>query len=537
VEASGNVNHFVFATEWNLFAPEGNLAPPGSVFDNNLGNSTVKVASIAPSGGNIPSEPLDQAGDPLQIPAISTDGSHILMAAGGTGPCGFTVCPTPPIGDDYNAVKRPPMQASHLYMRVNEAVTYDVSEGHDVTFVGSSADGTKVFFTSEERLTPDDRDGSGDLYMWSEAGAKEGHALTLVSKGDNPGNPGEPGNSDTCSVSFTSKCGVLPYNRSNPYFCENEGGYYGGICMADGYIAAADTFIASQSGDIYFFSPELLDGSRGVPNQQNLYVYRNGHAQYVTTLAGAPTCWGTYSQEQCARIVRMEVTPNGNYMGFITAAQVTQYNSAGHLEMYIYNANTRRIVCASCIPNGAPPTSQVQGSQDGLFLANDGRAFYTTDDALVHVDTNNAQDVYEYVDGRPQLVTPGTGETRTPSHVFFGAAGTPGLVGVSADGRDVYFSTYDTLVRQDHNGLFLKFYDARAGGGFPAPAPPPPCEAADECHGPGSSPPVPIQADTSASLTGGNAAPGRHRHRKRGRARHRRHHGARPAPSKRGGAR
>ena len=82
----------------------------------------------------------------------------------------------------------------------------------------------------------------------------------------------------------------------------------------------------------------------------------------------------------------------------------------------------------------------------------------------------------------------------------------PGLVGVSADGQDVYFSTYDTLVSQDHNGLFLKFYDARSGGGFSAPAPPPPCEAADECHGADSSPPAAMQDETGASLSGGNLA-------------------------------
>jgi hypothetical protein len=100
------------------------------------------------------------------------------------------------------------------------------------------------------------------------------------------------------------------------------------------------------------------------------------------------------------------------------------------------------------------------------------------------------------------------------------------LDGISADGRDIYFSTFDTLTSQDHNGLFLKFYDARVTGGFPAPAPPPPCEAADECHGAGSSPPPPIQDETGAGLTGGNAHAKSHgaRHRKRKRQ-HKAHHG------------
>jgi hypothetical protein len=213
-------------------------------------------------------------------------------------------------------------------------------------------------------------------------------------------------------------------------------------------------------------------------------------------------------------------------MAFLTAGHVTQYDNAGHLEMYLYDPATRTIVCASCIPSGASPTSDVGASQDGLFMANDGRVFFSTSDPLVQGDTNEAIDVYEYVDGRPQLITPGTGEAQEPGGGLFAGTNSPGLVGVSATGSDVYFSTYDTLVPADHNGLFLKFYDARAGGGFSSPAPPPPCNAADECHSAGSSPPGAISNGTGAALgAGGNLdlAPHhkKHQHRKR------KHHGRR----------
>jgi hypothetical protein len=77
---------------------------------------------------------------------------------------------------------------------------------------------------------------------------------------------------------------------------------------------------------------------------------------------------------------------------------------------------------------------------------------------------------------------------------------TVGLEAVSADGTDVYFSTFDTLVPQDQNGEFIKFYDARTGGGFPFQPPPPPCKAADECHGVGSVGPPSPQVGTGAPL-------------------------------------
>ena len=46
----------------------------------------------------------------------------------------------------------------------------------------------------------------------------------------------------------------------------------------------SDTAISSESGDIYFYSPEQLDGTHGVVGEQNLYDYRQGRVQYVTTL-------------------------------------------------------------------------------------------------------------------------------------------------------------------------------------------------------------------------------------------------------------
>ena len=55
VTASSDLSHFVFATEWNVFAPGGQLSAPGSVYDNNTDNGTVAVASKTPAGDDIPS--------------------------------------------------------------------------------------------------------------------------------------------------------------------------------------------------------------------------------------------------------------------------------------------------------------------------------------------------------------------------------------------------------------------------------------------------------------------------------------------------
>ena len=508
--ASEDLDHFVFVTRWNRFAPEGQLGAPGSVYDNNTRTNSIAVASKLASGDPIPAEATDPVGDPLQIPGVSRDGSHILMAAGAIGPCGHATCGTPYC--NFPGISpRCPMQPSHLYMRIDQSITYDVSDGTPVTFVGMTPTGNKVYFTSPNELVPADTDESTDLYMWSEQDvAQGGTGLTLISIGTQ----GE-GNRDNCTASFVEGCDVVPYSGNS--YCQLDGGR-GGNCRSDNWIA-------SENGDIYFFSPEQLGGAHGAPNLENLYVYHEGQVKYVTTLTTGEHCLsltapdGTTSTEACSLtpIVRMQVTPDDSYMAFVTESPITGYDNDGHLEMYRFETATGKIVCVSCIRSGQTPKVDVEASQDGLFMSDDGRTVFSTEDALVDGDTNRALDVYEYVDGRPQLITPGTGETQSPANTILNPAG---LLGVSANGTDVYFSTFSTLVPQDHNGLFLKFYDARSGGGFSAPAPPPPCEAADECHAPASTPPPPLSSGTSGVLTGGNAvkSPSRkkHRHGKKG---------------------
>jgi hypothetical protein len=534
VTASADLSNFVFATRWHVFAPGGTLDAPGSVYDNDTDAGTVVVASKTPGGQNIQPEPTNEAGDTLQIPAVSKDGSHILMAAGTIGPCGAATCPELPCA---GWVKRCPMQPSHLYMRVNGTLTYDVSRGDAVDYVGIDGAGTRVYFISDDQITSEDVDSSSDLYQWSQAG----DSVTLVSKGDNEGNYGEPGNSDSCKggldtqhATETTDCGVATFSQW--LVCLQPGG---GNCLSDNSIAA-------DSGDIYFFSQELLDGTQGIPDQANLYVYRNGAVHYVASLTGPDKCfeYGGLNNEKfpCPRIFRMQVSPDGKFAAFVSASEVTQYDSDGHTEMYRYRADDDELVCVSCMPSGEKPDFDVEASMNGLFMTNDGRAFFSTEDPLVHRDSNKALDVYEYVSGQPQLITLGTGETRQPAGgVTIFEAVRPGLVGVSADGMDVFFATNDTLVRQDHNGLFAKFYDARTGGGFFAPPPPPPCEAADECHGDTSPAPAALVDGTGANLgNGGNAAPAKHKKRKGKRAkRHRRgahkQRAAKSNPSRRAG--
>ncbi len=526
VKASADLSHFVFSSNKASFAEGGVEEAPGSAYDNDIATDTLSLISLDSAGDPIEQDPSFANVPPgcgeqgcgtkangettnvilapggreefIRFPAISTNGSHILMS---TATARTLVCnrgqgaPEP--------CQRFTDTPIHLYMRVNDAISYEPSRGEDgknhaVKFLGMTPDGSKVFFTSEEQLTAEDKDTSTDLYMWSEAT----DSLTLVSKGDNAGNAGEPGQSDGCNAnaSWTTKCDIQP----------NENYEWSLLPGGEGGNGIADSAI-TPGGDIYFYSPEQLDGDRGALGGQNLYDYRDGKAQFVATLEPEQKCrlLEGFGTTLCAEgpIVRFEATPNDSRAAFLTTTQLTSYDNAGHIEMYSFTPSSGEIVCDSCRPDGKAPTDDVKASQDGRFITNDGRVFFSTADPLVVQDTNEGTDVYEYVDGRPQLITLGTGTATAAggSSNVSGFAERPGLVGVSNDGTDVYFDTFDILTAEDHNGNFLKFYDARVNGGFAQPTPVPPCKAAEECHGSGSSAPALPTQGTAAGISGGNA--------------------------------
>ena len=227
-------------------------------------------------------------------------------------------------------------------------------------------------------------------------------------------------------------------------------------------------------------------------------MYRNGVVRMVAALdADDP-------------IKRMQISPNGAYAGMLTASRLTQYDNKEFDQMYTYNADGRVIRCASCHPTGVPPEEDTYASQGGRFMADDGRTFFATAEDLVPRDANGGKiDVYEYVGGRPQLITTGLA-----ARDFTGGGGQSivslpvgdiGLESVSHDGVDVIFSTFETILPEDRNGEFVKFYDARTGGGFARDPNLGPCVAADECHGPDSARPAERTVNSGTNLgAGGN---------------------------------
>ncbi len=370
---TGDYTHFGFSSNDVAFAPGGLEAAPGSAYDNDAEANTAEIISKTPGGAPIAQDPEGCTAEVtkerqctkeyLRIQDISRDGSHILISnfAPPTGPL-----PNIAFGP-FALLDRFKHRDVHLTMAVNAAIFYDITQGHRAEVIGMTRDGSRVYFTSDEQVTPDDTDSSVDYFMWNEVG----DTLTRLSAGS-----GGTGNEDECEAGWIPKetCNVQGADATIERPEEN-------VTQS---IYTPDNWIA-ENGDAYFYSPEQLDGGKGFVNARNLYVYRGGQARYVATFGAASPA------------IRMQVSPDGDHMAFLTSTQVTGYDNQGSDQMYLYDVVQDKMTCVSCVPTGDPPTSQTMASQNGLFMSNDGRTFFSTKDALVPFDTNGLRDVYEYV--------------------------------------------------------------------------------------------------------------------------------------------
>ncbi|MGH3430357.1 MAG: hypothetical protein ACRDQZ_22785, partial [Mycobacteriales bacterium] len=204
------------------------------------------------------------------------------------------------------------------------------------------------------------------------------------------------------------------------------------------------------------------------------------------------------------------VSPDGSHLAFLSAAPLTGYDNTDQqtgeadTELYLYDAETDELSCASCNPTGEAPqgSSSIPGAiangegeaatdtyKPRDLSVNGNRLFFDSRDALVANDANNAQDVYQWEAGGEGSCSQAAGCLSLISAARGGEASS--FIDASADGSDAFFLTAQSLVPSDPGSVDL--YDARVGGGFPLPEVPTPCEG-DACQSVPSAPEDPSPA-------------------------------------------
>jgi hypothetical protein len=254
-----------------------------------------------------------------------------------------------------------------------------VGQNCEPSYGGASADGSHVFFETNARVLPGaDTDKSQDVYDWSEG------AVALASTGPDGGN-GE------FNVTFA---GTTP-NGGTAFFETSES------------LLAAD---ADSAQDVYQRSGGTTSlVSAGEAGKGNLAV-------------PASFEWVSVSGAQV--------------VAFTTAEALVLEDTDSSQDVYTRSGGTTTLVSTG-------PDSG-NGAFSAIFAgaADDGsRIFFTTAEPLVAEDTDSSQDVYMHSGGETTLVSSGQVGGNGP----FSA----GLRGVSTTGSRAFFTTQERLTVDD----------------------------------------------------------------------------------------
>ncbi len=482
--ASPDASHIILKSE-SAALVEG--APLGSLYEWTAGR--LQLVSVLPgSGGPAPDASFAVLGSENSSGisarnAISADGSRIVWSEAA----------------DLTS-------KHHLYLRdvgKDETLQLDVNHGGsgggvaEPIFQGASADDSVIFFTDYQQLAP----GSGaakeaaDLYRCDVITGGSGQlecALTDLT----PANGAEsaavkgpiPGVSEDGSTVYFLAKGVLTHTP-NPRGEEPASGRCEGADFEEHPTASC-----------------------------NLYMRHGATTTFIASLAGDDFHdWSPVLPLQPTR-----VSPDGEWLAFMSERALTGYDNRDvatgkpATEVYLYDAASNQLRCASCDPTGARPHGvEYTRLQNGLdsggkgtwfikglvaanvpgwtsideasasryqdrYLSDSGRLFFNSPDGLVSQDSNGTVDVYEYE-------PPGVGDCSEASATFsVRSGGCLGLISsggsgeesvfldASESGADVFFLTAAQLSKRDTDTSY-DVYDARVGGSEPEPVKPVEC--------------------------------------------------------------
>ena len=362
-------------------------------------------------------------------------------------------------------------------------------------FLTASADGSRVLFTDERRLTSGSTAvrGAPDLYQY-DLQAPEGERLVDLSVDENPGE-------------HANVAGILGASEDGEYV----------------YFAAGGVLAGNENNSGEKATPQGCAGGRN-PTPCNVYVRHGGVSTFIATLTGGDGDFpldyeegdGDWQADPGRRTA--EVSADGHSVVFMSRVSLTGYPNGGLTEVFVYDADTGRVVCASCNPTGEPPVGWAEphaifGSfvpvsespssyQPRVISADGSRVFFDSVEPLVAQDTNGFLDVYEWEREGVGSCPVGRGD----GCIFLLSGGVNDensfLVDASASGDDVFFVSRADLVKADRTDYEV-VYDARVGG----------VEESEElscsgtgCQGIAPAPPV-FATPSSASITGVDDVP------------------------------
>jgi DNA-binding beta-propeller fold protein YncE len=547
LSGTSDLKHVVFQSEVALTEPKPKSEAVNRLYEWSEASAPgeqLKLVSVLPTGKPAPNPKLGTAlGEPGAVArnAISANGARVFWTQTEEGP-EFNITSLYVRDTTKGETLKLNLPASEVKL---SKAGKEIEEAH---YQIASSDGSRVFFTDTAALTADSRlkpvrEGPADLYVCDLVENEEGKLhcnLTDLSV--------DPRSEFGESADVAGRVLGISEQGSSVYFVAN------GVLSEDAVSHGAKPGSCARP-----------TGGVGDPKAQcNLYLERyNGEGweepRFVAALSqeDAPD-WGGGGGGSLGNMTS-RVSPNGRFVAFMSNRSLTGYNNvdassaaegARDEEVFLYDATTQRLVCASCNPSGAQPhgVQDTERSGEGLgllvdrpgiwresiggrwlagsipgwtpiepntapyqsrYLSDEGRLFFNGADALVPEDKNSKEDVYQY---EPAGV--GSCEDSVRGCVALLSSGISShesaFLDASTSGNDVFFVTAGQLVATDRDQSF-DVYDARvctdSSPCVKVPPPPPaPCSREETCRPPAPAQPG-FEAPASATFVGpGNIA-------------------------------
>jgi hypothetical protein len=313
-------------------------------------------------------------------------------------------------------------------------------------YEGSSADGSRVFFTSGEGLTSDDTDGYPDIYERSNG------ITTRISTGPGGGNGGYDAvfrrvSDDGKHVFFETQESMVPadadglcYHEAELYQqCTDVYERYNGTTtlVSTGPSSTNGNFTArfrgmSRDGLHVFFSTAEQLVPEDTDQSIDIYERFNGTTRLVST---GPTGGNGNSDAYFKG-----ASDDGTHVFFQTQEQLTSGDTDSNADVYDRsNGTTTTLVSTGPAGGNGPFDSSFAGSS-----ADGSHVFFETADRLTSSDTDNNVDVYDRFNGTTTQISTGPNGGNGPIDASFD--------GASKDGSIVWFNTNESLVPGDTDG-------------------------------------------------------------------------------------
>ncbi len=392
-------------------------------------------------------------------------------------------------------------------------------------FKGASEDGSRVFFTSKERLVSGDTDNTNQLYM---------------------ARIGCPESEPACEPAGRRVLGLTDVSHSQ---LAGETGEVLGVAS-----------VANDGSHVYFVAQGILTNSPNAEDEvaakgaDNLYVYdaETQRVSFVADLCAGAGASGSRADARCPSVLtsgkdgindevlwgigvaasEVQSTGNGAFLVFSSYGRLIgrggQLDADSAKDVYRYDAETETLdrvslgeggydangngggFNTSIPPEGILPDGDSMQDQHELATRavseNGSRIVFSSSAPLSPNAINGRENIYiwrkepGWSEGRVSMISTGSSLTNDVNPV------------ITPDGENVFFATAQGLVPADTEND-VDVYDARVGGGFPLAAAERVQCASDGCQGALTNPAPLLVPGSAVQAPGGNfAAPAAAKH-------------------------